>query len=362
MAHRYSWFRYTIAGILIAYLLFFMPLPYVVIQPGTAEDVGNMVHVENGYDEKEGSFMLTTIRMWYYPNTNLLSVLYGYLHPYAHVSPREDVFGDESEQEYARRQEYVMLTSQSNAIQAAYKAAGIPYELRSNGVLVLSTVEGMPAAETLRPGDKLLKLNDTELQTRDDVFQFMENRSIGEEVKVVFERDGETHEAVIALGELDDGDGAPPRPGLGILPVDTQSVEPLDGKYKVQVSAGDIGGPSAGLMFALEIYNRLVDEDITRGYNIAGTGTITPEGEVGVIGGVDYKVVAAHRKGADIFFTPRDFEPDPDSGLTPVRNASLAIEQAEKLGTSMKIVPVSSLQEALDYLATLPPLNRNGGS
>src|SRR5690606_29678194 len=116
-------------------------------------------------------------------------------------------------------------------------AAGIPYELRSSGVVVLRTVEGMPAAEMLRPGDRLLKLNDMVLEAQADVFRFMEDRTIGEEVKVVYERDGQQHETVIALGELNDGDGAPPRPGLGIMPVETQTVEPLDDGRRVTVSA-----------------------------------------------------------------------------------------------------------------------------
>lgn len=359
MTNRSSIFRNILTGIIIIFLLFWLPLPYAVVQPGSAEPLHPMVETPHRSDEADGVFMLTTIRMTY-PHSNMVSILYGYLSRYAHVISIDELFQGETEREYSNRQSHVMLTSQSNAIQAAFRLAGIPYEIETNDVVILRTIEGMPAFETMQAGDVIRMLDDQTIERVDDVFSFMENRSIGDEVKVVIERDEELIELVIELQDLSAAEQAQEqtsRPGLGIVPAETLIVKPLDPKYDVNIHAGEIGGPSAGLMFALEIYNRLVDEDITKGYRIAGTGTITPDGEVGVIGGIDYKVVASHRAGSDIFFTPHDYIGEDGQRI---ENASIAIEQAKRLKTPMKIVPVATLQEAIDYLASLPEKNRNG--
>ena len=94
--------------------------------------------------------------------------------------------------------------------------------------------------------------------------------------------------------------------GIGIVPVTERRVQT---KPAVRIRADHIGGPSAGLMFALEILNQLTPEDLTRGLKIAGTETLSAEGEVGQIGGVEQKVMAAEREGADLFFVPADVRP-----------------------------------------------------
>lgn len=151
MKARNNLFRFGLAGLILVYLLFWMPLPYVVIQPGSAENLADMVNIPDGHMEQKGSFMLTTVRISY-PHSNTASLLYAYLHPFAHAVPRSEFFRGETADEYSQRQEYVMATSQSNAIQVALREAGIPYEIRTTGVMVLGTVEGMQAAEVLQRG------------------------------------------------------------------------------------------------------------------------------------------------------------------------------------------------------------------
>ena len=103
-------------------------------------------------------------------------------------------------------------------------------------------------------------------------------------------------------------------------------------------------------MFTLEILNQLLDEDITKGYDIAGTGTMESDGTVGRIGGIDQKVIAADRAGIDIFFAPDD---EADSELPS--NFDQALETAEEIDTEMDIVPVTDIDAALDYLSELSP-------
>src|SRR5690606_14697140 len=133
---------------------------------------------------------------------------------------------------------------------------------------------------------------------------------------------------------------AGPRAGLGIQPADMIEVKADDPSRQVEIVVEDIGGPSAGLMFALEIVDQLTEGDLTKGYRIAGTGEIYPDGTVDAIGGVQHKIAAADREEADIFFVPE-------------RNAKEAKDKAESIRTSMKVVSVRTIHDALDYLASL---------
>ena len=105
-------------------------------------------------------------------------------------------------------------------------------------------------------------------------------------------------------------------------------------------------------MFSLEIYNQLVAEDITKGYRIAGTGTIESDGTVGPIGGIQHKIIAADREKADYFFAPKDVT---YKDGTKVENYSAAVERANQIKTKMKIVEIGTMEDALKFLAALPP-------
>ena len=104
-------------------------------------------------------------------------------------------------------------------------------------------------------------------------------------------------------------------------------------------------------MFTLEI-NQLMDEDLTKGYNVAGTGTMQETGEVGRIGGIDLKVIAADEADIEIFFAPDDELPEEVLKNNPSLRSNYleAKEVAEKIGTKMKIVPVKTVDDALAYL------------
>ena len=115
---------------------------------------------------------------------------------------------------------------------------------------------------------------------------------------------------------------------------------------KVTIDSEQIGGPSAGLMFSLEIYNQLTDGDLTKGYQIAGTGTIDEDGKVGPIGGIEQKIVAADQSGADIFFAPNE-------GGSTNSNYHAAVVVAKDIHSNMKIVPVDRFEDAVAYLEQL---------
>lgn len=347
--------RSVLSGVLaavICYLLVFMPLPYYIFQPGTAENIGPMVHVQGGGTPEKGMFMLTTVGV---THTNALQYVYARLRSYEIHKITDVRKKGESEKEYNQRQEFVMLTSQSSAIQAAYLKAGVPFRIQNEGVTVLQVMEGMPAYGVLAAGDHLLELDSRPLQQSNDLLQYLKGKKAGDSVKLSYKRGTEVKSADLRLALLPKEEGQQAeKAGIGVVPADMQSVRAEQEDKQVTVQAGEIGGPSAGFMFAMEIYNQLTPEDWTKGYRIAGTGTIDPQGNIGVIGGINHKVVAAHREKADIFFAPKDFYPSEGQQIEPVKNTTDAVKQAEKIGTKMKIVPVGTMDEALKYLESLP--------
>ncbi len=350
---------FIILGFIIAYLVIYVPTPYYIIQPGSAEEIKPMVTIQEGPTEEKGTFMLTTVRMSY---SNTLMFILAQFNKNAEILKKSDLLQEgESQAEYSERQDYVMLNSQSNAMISAYEKAGIAYDITNKGVLVLQTLEDFPAAAILEPGDQIMKLDGKEVELREEVLTYIKTKKIGDTLKVTYKREGLERTAEIKLEALppdelpaDSAEPLPQRAGLGIVPVDLQNVEAKEEEKQIEITAGDIGGPSAGLMFALEIYNQLVAQDITKGYRIAGTGTINTEGQVGVIGGIKYKVVAADKAGADIFFAPKDFIPE-DNKYLPIKNTTEAMNQAKKIKTKMIVVSVDTLEDALRYLETLPP-------
>lgn len=344
------WTRFlaaALAGVIAAYFLVFYPLPYYIYQPGSAEDISPMITTAPGHPGDPGVFMLTTVGVL---DANVVAYLWAKA-THQEIRPKSKVLQGQSEEEYNQTQVYYMSSSQTNAILAAYHHLGIAFDYRVDSILVLHLIPGMPAAKVLQVGDQLLKVDGHELTKQDQLVQYLSGKKAGDRVKLTFKRGGKTMEGEVALDYLPaeaaaSGKTEPRRVGMGISQAIMMTVRSENEDDQISIKAGDIGGPSAGLMFTLGIINRLVPEDIAKGHRIAGTGTIEESGKVGSIGGIQHKIVAADREHAEIFFAPKD-----EDGYT---NYSDAVKEAKKIGTSMKVVPVGTLEEALAYLRQLP--------
>lgn len=342
----------ALVGIVILYLLFFVRLPFFIFMPGTAEEIKPMVTIPKGSDPEKGTLMLTTVRV---ADANMVNYLIGLVHPYEEIQPKTSVLRKgESEQEYSQRQEYVMLTSQASAIQAAYTHAKVPFHINHEGVMVLQTLPGLSGEKVLKPGDVLLKADTKDVKVAQDLLDALKGKKAGESITITYARKKVEQQATLTLGALpqQEGDKGEPRAGIGVVPADMQAVKADQDDQQVSIKAGEIGGPSAGLMFSLEIYNQLVPEDITKGYRIAGTGTIETDGTVGPIGGIQHKIIAADREKADFFFAPKDVTYKDGTKIT---NYSDALQRADQIKTKMKIVEIGTMDDALKFLAALPP-------
>ncbi|KMY53522.1 hypothetical protein AC623_05590 [Bacillus sp. FJAT-27231] len=342
---RNKWMPFIYIFVILLIGAAFIDLPYYVMKPGDAHELKPIVEVAGG-DKDAGTLMLTTIKMG---EANYLSYALAKVRDYEEIIPVEEVRSPhENNEEYNIRQQYLMQNSQQNAIIVAFDAAKKPYSFRYEGVYVLNVFPGMPAEGALKAGDRIVAIDGKEFKSSQMFTDYIQTKKPGEKVTITFMRNQEKMEKRIALKQFK---GNQEKTGIGIGLADQKK---LISKPKVTLKAEDIGGPSAGLMFSLEIYNQLVKEDVAKGRKIAGTGTIAPDGTVGRIGGIAQKVVAADRAGAEIFLAPDDkISPELKKQVPGiVSNYEEAVRTAKDIGTKMKIVPVHTFDEALNYLLT----------
>jgi Lon-like protease len=340
MIKKYKLRPLFIATVLILASSFFT-LPYYVSKPGMAKELEPIIQVENGFDES-GAFMLTTVRMG---KANIYSYLIAKASKYQEIYPENVIRDeDESDEEYSIRQLHLMESSKLNAIEVAYKKAKIPVDFLYKGVSVLNILPGMPAEGKLLPGDRIFKVDGNSFASSDLFIDYVKKKEIGDTIKLSIKRKETTKDVNISIAAFPK---MPSEKGLGIELVDDKEIIV---KPDVKVNTEEIGGPSAGLMFSLEIFNQLTEDDLTRGYAIAGTGTINSEGIVGPIGGIEQKIVAADKVGAEIFFAPNE-KGAADS------NYKAAVKTAKDIDTKMKIIPVDTFDDAVAYLEKLKTKN-----
>lgn len=321
--------------ILIVSLVF--PLPYYIYKPGTADSLNEVVHVDDSF-KSEGNFRLVTVRGG---RATPLQYLWALVQPYHDIHPMEEVFPEGYDRdEYLQAQLQLMESSQEASIVVAYEAAGKEIDIYYEGVYVVAVIPDMPAEAILETGDKIIAIDGHPITDSDSLIERVNQKNAGEKINLTIDRDENLIEESIELVSFPDN---PNQVGIGIQLVTNREVSV---GQSIVFESGNIGGPSAGLMLALEIYDQLTEGDLTKGYQIVGTGEINYQGDVFRIGGVDKKVIAADRSGSDIFFVPHE------QGRAN-SNYEVALETAEDIGTSMQIVPVDSFQEAIAYLENL---------
>ncbi|MFD2371239.1 SepM family pheromone-processing serine protease [Brevibacillus sp. GCM10020057] len=320
-------------------LSFFVPTNYYITRPGSAIELAPMIEVEGGKKDETGSFMLTTVRMG---EANLAWYVYAKVSPDAELMEKELVVSQgESNEDFVRREQAVMDNSQKLAEAVAFRLAGYDVKVEKQGVWVMGTIDGFPAKKELKIGDVITSVDGVPTPETKDLLQLLSTKKAGDTVSLTYLRDGQEAKTVLTLVPLPESKSV----GIGVRPDDKQNIVI---PKKVNIASQGIGGPSAGLMMTLEIYDQLkTDTDLTKGYKIAGTGTISLDGTVGRIGGISHKVVAADKAGADIFFAPQD-TPGADS------NYEEALATAKRIGTKMRVVPVKNVKDAIAYLNEQP--------
>jgi PDZ domain-containing protein len=293
----------TVSGsiaLVMAIAAFVLPVPYVVETPGPAfntlgRDNGKPVISIEGRQTfpANGNLDLTTVYADGGPNgpVSIVEAFSAWLNKSYAVYPEELIYPsgvtkEKSDQESALE----MATSQENAVAAALTQLAIPFEQR---LKVADLSDSSPSQGKLQAGDVFRSINGKAVTTL-SVIQTELAAGNGRPATVVVDRNGSTATETIT----------PAKTSAGRFILGVQLQYDFTFPFKVTISLDQVGGPSAGMMFALGIVDTLTPGDLTGGKHIAGTGTITPEGTVGPIGGIGQKMYGARASGATLFLAP----------------------------------------------------------
>lgn len=329
-----------------------IPVPYVVHTPGPTVNVlgsqGSTVVLEFGEaddpsvpsvreeSEDEGQLRMVTVSESGGPGSTLrlVDLLRAWFNPAAQIQRYEDVYDDKVTADDLKEAGAAQMTSSHSAASiAAFDYLGIPME---STLTIEGAVEGSDAEEKVEPGDILLSIRtpdgiDHPVDSPSVPFDLMKMVEPGSTVAITVERDGDQIDVPLVTSGPQQGE-AFEGSKMGIyLSADTKL--PID----VTIHLERIGGPSAGLVFALGIVDRLSDHDITGGQVIAGTGALSFSGDVLPIGGVKQKMYGAKRDGADWFLIPTD-------------NCEAALGNVPD---DLTVIPVSTLAEAVDVVKAI---------
>jgi PDZ domain-containing protein len=328
--------RATVAGLLglglLAPPVSLLPTLDGLLAPGRAIAVEPMIAFEGPVRQQHaGRFLLTSV----ITQTPIVAGQWvqGRVDPAVTLVPPERIVPpDTSPRQLIARSASQLEDSTTIASVVALRLAGYAPRLTGDGATIVSLAPDSPSAGLLRPGDRVIGLDETPIATAADLIAAVRRQTDRTSVHALVERDGQS--LALALPLLTPARaGDPPRLGVSIETANGRADLP----FPVRITPQRIvGGPSAGLMFTLTLYNLLSPEDITGGQPIAGTGTIDLNGAVGPVGGVSQKVAAAEQGGARYFLTPRD-------------NA----DEARRVARTMTIVPVTTAAEAIAALRRL---------
>ncbi len=315
------------------------PACQVAMQPGPVEDTFGIVSVGDAevFQPASGAFHLTTVAVQ--DDLGLGGWLVAQTTRNVDLLPREEIYppGVDRE-EVAELNRLSMQDSQLIATIVALEAVG--FELEGEGAEVVAVQEDA-VTDALEVGDVIVALDEEPMRESVEVVEAVQSRAVGERITLAVRRDGVDGEVTVEV-TLGSAPEDPDRAYVGVL-LTTDLDLPVD----IDVDAGVIGGPSAGLVFALTLLELLEPEDLLGGRVVAGTGTLARDGTVGGVGGVPQKLAGASapRDGAD----PAEVFLVPEANLAQARGATVAED--------VLVVPVASLEDALAALRDL----RDGG-
>lgn len=322
------------AGIVVALAVAgFAPVPYVALTPGPTLNTlgttaGHPLVTIKGHRTypTTGHLNMVTVSFIGGPGTsfNIFAALQAWLSPHDAVVPEQEIFPvGQSQQQVLKQDTEEMVNSQQTATAAALCQLGVRF---STVDTITSTLRGLPAAGKLRPGDVIAAVGGRRVNCHADAGALIRSHPPGTPVDLTIVRNGKTRAVRLTTARYQ---------GVSVIGVNV--VESFVFPFTVKIDIGNIGGPSAGLMFALAIIDKLTPANLTGGRFIAGTGEIEANGTVDPIGGIQQKMAGARAAGATVFLTPAANCPD-TSGAVPA---------------GLRLIKVSSLSGAIAALRAL---------
>ena len=312
--------------------LWLAPSSDYILLPDRAHPVAPLVRVQGGHDPrgKGGIFFVDVFER----RASELESIFPWIHHGATLVPAKLLVPPgESDQAVRQADLRAMQVSQQIAAAVALRKLGYRVAAKPSGVVVNEIETESHANGVLHPGDVIVAVNGvatpTVLSLRHEIDKF----SPGDTVTLRVTRGNEKQ--IVSVKTIAD----PLHKGRAIVGFSPDQAADIKLPLNVQIDAGNVGGPSAGLAFTLEVLAEL-GHDVTHGYNVAATGEIALDGRVGAIGGIKQKTYGVKDAGADVFLVPVDG-----------RNAA----DARRYAGGLKIIPVTSFSQALRALAKLPP-------
>jgi PDZ domain-containing protein len=320
---------YVLAGLVVvvvtALVLTMVPSDHYIVLPDKARPTDPLVRIPGEESQDEEDIYMVDVRIG---RANLLERLFPGIQEGADLLPERAV-NPEGVSDRQRRQSSLndMSRSQLIAITVALRELGREVAVTESGAEVVLVQPDSPADGVLEVGDVIVEAEGREVDSIQDLQRALADVEPGQEVELTVQRGDERVQVTSGTR------AAPDDPDRAVMGVQVQDALEFEFPVDIEIDAGAIGGPSAGLAFALDIVDEL-GEGIDRGRKVVATGELTLDGQVLPIGGVKQKAIGARDAGADIFLVP-------DANFEDARNAV----------DDLEIIPVSSFDEALSVLA-----------
>jgi len=311
----------------------FVQVPYYLISPGEARGVADLIKVKGddvGVYPPKGKILFTTVSL--VGQVSLFQALSGWLNKDVQVVPEKEITGGAPKGEVRQLNIQAMVDSKLTATKVALERLGYRVTVTGDGALVTMVNPGDPADGQLQVGDVIKTVDGDPITLHDQVVSKVRQHKPGDAISIGFRRGGADKTVTLKTAAGSDGVAK-----IGVQ-LQTDNLK-YDFPVDVSIETGLVGGPSAGLAFTLALIDDLTEGELTGGRNVAVTGTIDAEGNVGPVGGVAQKTVTARNAGAIAFLVPPDEEKD-----------------AKRFAGKMQIIPVKTLGDALTAL------HRLGGS
>lgn len=314
-----------ILSIILILVVFSIRFPYYIDAPGGITDMSEKIEIE-GF-KSEGSFNLAYVKEY---RATIPTLIFSLFNKDFKVIKQDDVMLDTEDYEsYEMRDKVLMDESISNATYVAYKKANKYIKELSNKIVIIYITES--SNSDLKVGDEIISINNEYVYNKDDVTNIVNKLSVGSKVDIKVKNNNKEYTRYAYIIEEDNNKI------IGILISNLKEYE-TNPKVNVIVDKNE-SGSSGGLITALSIYDSLVKEDITHGLRIVGTGTIDLDGNIGSIGGVEYKLKSAIKNKADLFIVPLD------------ENYEEALKLKKENNYDIEILGVSTFDEVIDYLS-----------
>jgi len=305
-------------------------VPYVTFGPGPTLDTlgavdGRAVVSIEGQTTYPTAGRLTMTTVSVSDGITLFSALGKWLSGRYAIVPREEIFPPtKTEEQVEQENAQAFQDSETNA-----EAAALSYLKYPTKVIVNTVIAGAPAEGKLEPGDELIAIDGVRVSSADQMREVLGATKPGKQVAVRYQRGPTTGTADVTLAEHPEDKQ---RGFLGVAPANHPNV-PFD----IAINVPDVGGPSAGLMLALAIVDKLTPGELNGGQFVAGTGEINSDGEVGPIGGIPFKMAAAKEAGATVFLVPE----------------ANCLEARQRAPEGLRLVKVGTLADAVGALDLL---------